>query len=131
MQKTKVMFLTGGGDIGGAKTHILSRAGKLVASHDILLISFRDGDFAKSARECGIPVTVIRSGSIFSDLRRLLLAYDGFKPDIVHCHGAKANFMGAFIKKFRKSALTVTTMHSDYKKRLYALFFKTNIIRCD
>ena len=119
----KIMFLTGGGDIGGAKTHILSLAGRLLATHDLRLVAFRDGSFAESARECGIPTAVISRGNIFSDVAELVREYDRQKPQIVHCHGAKANFMGAVLKAAR-GAVTVTTMHSDYKKDYMHSFFK-------
>ena len=42
----KIMFLTGGGDIGGAKTHILSLAGRLLATHDLRLVAVPNSAFA-------------------------------------------------------------------------------------
>lgn len=111
----KIMFLTSGGDIGGAKTHILSLAGKLMSVHEVCLVSFRKGAFPESAKSVGIRTEIISNKTIFSDIAVLFRLFDSFKPDIVHCHGSKPNTMGAFLKIF-KGAVTVTTLHSDYKK---------------
>lgn len=111
----KIMFLTSGGDIGGAKTHILSLADKLRTRHDVCLVSFRKGDFPNSASALGINVRIIANINFLKDISDLIKLYDEFKPDIVHCHGSKANTMGAILKIFRK-IVTVTTLHSDYKK---------------
>lgn len=111
----KIMFLTSGGDIGGAKTHILSLANKLRTKHDVCLVSFRNGDFPESAAALGINVRIIANRIFLSDIRSLIKLYDEFQPDIVHCHGSKANTMGALLKIFRKIT-TVTTLHSDYRK---------------
>ncbi len=39
---------------------------------------------------------------------------DAFKPDIIHCHGGRANLMGAMVRRSRQVPI-VTTVHSDYR----------------
>ncbi|MFA7674259.1 MAG: polysaccharide pyruvyl transferase CsaB [Clostridia bacterium] len=119
----KVMHLAGGGDIGGAKTHIISLASELSRTNQVKLISFRYGEFAKSAKEAGIDVVEIKHRFLPHDIKQLYEIYDEFKPDIVHCHGAKANLMGLFLKKHRNACVT-TTMHSDYRKDYMHNIFK-------
>ncbi len=110
----KVIHLISGGDVGGAKTHVLSLLAALGKEITAELVCFRDGDFANSARTLGIPTYIVDSGRISKDLSALkkLIAECGF--DIVHCHGSRANFMGWLLRR-RVSLPFVTTIHSDYK----------------
>jgi len=110
----RVLHLIGGGDVGGAKTHVLSLVNKLGDHIDVKMISLRPGVFSEDAQAMGIDVEVVKSGNIFADIRRVLkIAKDG-KYDILHSHGAKAN-MFAVIIKFLTGIPTVTTVHSDYR----------------
>ncbi len=109
----KIVHLIGGGDVGGAKTHVLSLVSKLSETNEVLLISFRDGEFADDARAMGINTLVINSGNPLKDIKTLRKTVcNGF--DIVHCHGAKANVMAMFIKRHVKVPV-ITTVHSDYR----------------
>ncbi len=119
----KVLHLAGGGDIGGAKTHILSLVKEISKVNQVKLVSFRYGDFAESAKNIGIDVFETSSKLIFKDVKELFKVYDEFKPDIVHCHGAKANFMGLMLKKYKKACVT-STIHSDYRKDYIHNIFK-------
>ncbi|MDD4583832.1 MAG: glycosyltransferase, partial [Eubacteriales bacterium] len=111
----KIMLLAAGGDIGGGKTHILSLARELSTSNNVKLVSFRKGVLADEGREMGLDVIVMENGlNMMLDMKMVLETVDAFKPDIIHCHGAKANMFGVLIKKLR--ALPVmTTVHSDPK----------------
>jgi len=110
----RIMHLIGGGDVGGARTHIMSLVGELSKDNDVRLISFRKGDFARDAREAGIDTVVINTRVFISDVIKLFREVERFSPDIVHCHGAKANMMGVLVKaRFHKTV--VSTVHSDYK----------------
>ncbi len=108
----KVIHLISGGDVGGAKTHVLSLL-RALGRERVSLICFRDGEFAQDARALGIDVRICDksiSGCI-SELSRIISA-EGFQ--IVHCHGSRANFIGSLLK--RKTGVPfVTTVHSDYK----------------
>lgn len=110
----KVIHLISGGDSGGAKTHVLSLLQNLNKTITAQLVCFRDGPFAEEARQMGIP-TVICGGNNIPRLRRQLTDYirqGGYQ--VIHCHGARANMVGALLR--RSTGLpVVSTVHSDYK----------------
>lgn len=111
----KLLHMMGGGDVGGAKTHIMSIILALRArGHEVHLVSFRDGPFPQEAAARGIPVSVIEHVSPFKCRRELLRVVDDFAPDVIHCHGAKANLMGAMARGARHIPV-MTTVHSDYR----------------
>ena len=47
----RIMHFAGGGDIGGAKTHIISLGCELAKGNDFHIISFRPGEFAEEAEK--------------------------------------------------------------------------------
>lgn len=111
----KLLHMMGGGNVGGAKTHIMSIITALRAQgHEVHLVSFRDGPFPQEAAARGIPVTVIEHVSPYRCRRKLLQVVDDFAPDVIHCHGAKANLMGAMVRT-KRSIPIMTTVHSDYR----------------
>ena len=109
----KVLHLISGGDSGGAKTHVLSLLKNLNRQIQAELVCYTHGDFADEAMELGIPTTVF-SGSFSEALRQTQekISAEGF--DIVHCHGSRANFTGALLKR-RFDIPFISTVHSDYK----------------
>lgn len=110
----RVMHVMGGGDVGGAKTQIMNTVTGLARRNDVMLISFRAGPFADEARERGIDVRVIERHNPFRAARAMRDLVDQFRPDIIHCHGGRANLMGAMVRRTRRVPV-VTTVHSDYK----------------
>jgi polysaccharide pyruvyl transferase CsaB len=110
----RVLHLIGGGDVGGAKTHIYSLLGRLTSRPgvDVLLVPLRYGPFAEEAAGLGIPTRVL-PGSIRSALKELrrLLAEGNY--EILHCHGARANLCGALLKLRGFAPPVITTVHSD------------------
>ncbi len=110
----KVLHLIGGGDVGGAKTHVLSLLSGLGHHITAELVSFRAGGFAQEAIALGIPTHVISNGNVMRDIAELRTLYREGGYDIVHCHGAKGNMMGALLR-LREHATVVTTVHSDYR----------------
>ena len=66
----KVIHLTSGGDVGGAKTHVLSMLRELKKTDNVQLVCFSGGPFAEEAKELNIPTTVIESRNIFSATSR-------------------------------------------------------------
>lgn len=110
----KVLHLIGGGDEGGAKSHVLSLVQQLGNHISVKLISLRPGPFADDAKKMGIDVEVIRTGNIFRDISLVREIVVSGKYDILHTHGAKANMIGVFIKKQTKIPV-VSTIHSDYR----------------
>ena len=110
----KVIHLISGGDSGGAKTHVLSLLQNLNKTITAQMVCFRDGPFAEEARRMGIP-TEIMGGNNIPRLRRQLTAYineGGY--ELIHCHGSRANMVGALLRK-SAGLPVVTTVHSDYK----------------
>lgn len=110
----KVLHLIGGGDVGGAKTHVLSLVRQLGDHIQVKLISLRPGPFADDARDMGIDVEVVRSGNVLKDIRTITSMVFTGEYNILHTHGAKANMIGIFVKK-RTGIPVVTTVHSDYR----------------
>ena len=110
----KVIHLISGGDSGGAKTHVLSLLQNLNKTITAQLVCFRDGPFAEEARAMGIP-TMICGGNNIPHLRRELTAYikeGGYQ--LIHCHGSRANMIGALLRG-PTGLPVVSTVHSDYK----------------
>ena len=110
----KVLHLIGGGDTGGAKTHLLSLLQGLNEHITADLISFREGDFAEDAKALGIPTRVIAGNNIPAVKKQILAIMKEEQYDILHCHGSRANMMGALLKK-HCAVPVVSTVHSDYK----------------
>ena len=109
----KIMHLISGGDVGGAKTHVLSLLNGLKQTQTIRLVCFMEGSFAEEARDLGID-TVVMTCSFSKALKQLrnMIDQDGF--EVVHCHGSRANLMGMLLQKKIKAPV-VTTVHSDYR----------------
>ncbi len=110
----KILHMIGGGDVGGAKTHVLSLVSKLSEDNEVLLVSFRHGEFADDARAMGINTRVIKNRNPLSDIAELRRVIREGDFDIIHCHGAKANVMASLIKGGLRIPV-ITTVHSDYR----------------
>lgn len=123
----KIVHLIGGGDVGGAKTHVLYLLKELSRHMEVKLISLRPGVFAEDARALGLNVTVVKSGNIFADIRKTtdIIRKGGY--DIVHSHGAKANIF-SLAARHKAGLATVTTVHSDYHlDYMHSLFRRMTI----
>lgn len=110
----KVIHLISGGDTGGAKTHVHSLLQGLNQHLQADMVCFTDGPFTQEARALGIHVDVIATRNPLAALKPLRekIAQEGY--DIIHCHGARGNLMGALLKK-STGLPVVTTVHSDPK----------------
>lgn len=119
----KVLHMIGGGDIGGARIHVISLVKELSKYIDVKIISFRHGIFSDEAKALGLDVEIIKTGLFWYDLYKLvhIIKNEGF--DLVHAHGAKANMMACFCKKIIHIPI-VTTIHSDYKLDYLQSFMK-------
>ena len=109
----KVIHLISGGDTGGARTHVHLLLKHLNIGNEATLVCFMDGPFAQDAAAMGIP-TVVMEGSMPSVLRRLktMILEGGY--ELVHCHGARGNLVGALLKPSLTIPL-ISTVHSDPK----------------
>lgn len=118
----KVIHLISGGDTGGAKTHVHSLLQGLQGRAEITMVCFVEGPFAQEARNLGINTIVLPSRNLIRTLSVLkkMIREDGY--NIIHCHGARGNMMGAFLRRITGLPV-VTTVHSDYKLDYMGRFF--------
>lgn len=112
----KIIHLVSGNDIGGAKTHLITLLTELSKTIEILFVCLERGPSYDAAIKSGINVISLdQKGrydlSILEKLKKIVK--DG-RYDILHCHGARANFIAIKIKKYIKIPIS-TTIHSDYK----------------
>ena len=95
----KVIHLISGGDSGGAKTHVLSLLQHLNQTITAQLVCFRDGPFAEEARQMGIPTMICGGNNVFRTRRKLAAYIREGGYEIIHCHGSRANMIGAMLRK--------------------------------
>lgn len=121
----KVLHLISGGDTGGAKTHIMSLFNGLNKLIDAKIICFIEDSFYHDAKAVGIDIEVYKQNSRFdmSVVDKIAKEANDNNYDIIHCHGARANFIGVFLKSKIKKPF-VTTVHSDYKLDFKDNFYK-------
>lgn len=109
----KVIHLISGGDSGGAKTHVLSLLSELNKSITADLVCFMSGAFSEEAAALGIPLTVFDHN--FADsVRRVREMVKRGDYDLIHCHGSRANLIGAMVKP-ACGLPVISTVHSDYR----------------
>lgn len=132
----KVLHLISGGDGGGAKTHLITLLKRLMKEGiDVELLCIMEGIFTKEAENEGIPIKIIHQNKRYSlkpilDIKKYISKGN---YDIVHCHGARANYI-AFVIKNIINIPFITTLHSDYKldfkdsKYKQAIFMPINAI---
>lgn len=108
-----IIHLISGGDVGGAKTHVLSLLAGLKETENVRLVCFTDGEFAEEARALGIDTVIVDCGAV-SAIGALQKIVQEHQAQIIHCHGARANMMGALLRKKVKVPV-LTTVHSDYR----------------
>lgn len=108
-----VLFLIGGGDTGGAKTHVLTLLqGLMERGYRVKLVCFMEGPFAEDTRKAGIPIEVLPRTRVITCVKDLLQIIREMQPDLIHCHGAKANMFGRLLLP-HISQPVLTTVHSD------------------
>lgn len=109
----KVLHMNAGAEEGGGKTHIISLLSQFPKQEAELAV-FEEGAIAREARSLGIEVHVFSQSSRYdlSVLSKLVRFINTEQFDIVHTHGARANFFLSLIKG-RIRAKWVTTIHSD------------------
>ena len=109
-----VIHIISGGDVGGAKTHVLSLLSGLKETETVRLVCFMEGPFAQEARDLGIPTTVMEGSNLFRSRNKILSMIKEGGFEIIHCHGAKANLMGKLLQK-KAGIPVISTVHSDYR----------------
>jgi len=121
----KVLHLISGGDTGGAKTHIFNLMKGLEGKVKTKIICFTKNEFYDEAKNRGIDIEIFyqESRSDLSVISKLADVVNNNDYDIVHAHGARANFISMFLKK-KINVPMVTTIHSDYKLDFKDNFYK-------
>lgn len=121
----KVLHLISGGDSGGAKTHIFALMKGFNNIVDAKIMCFIHESFYDEAKELGINIELAEQRNRFdlSAMDKVVKEINEGDYDLVHCHGARANFNAMFIRSKIKVPM-ITTLHSDYK-----LDFKDNFIK--
>ncbi|WP_439744178.1 glycosyltransferase family 4 protein [Bacillus pseudomycoides] len=109
----KVLHMNAGAEEGGGKTHIISLLSQFPKA-EVELVVFEEGAIAREARELGIKVHVFSQSSRYdiSILSKIRTFINEGHFDIVHTHGARANFYLSLLKR-KIRAKWVTTVHSD------------------
>ena len=125
----KVMHMISGGDSGGAKTHLFSLIDELKQKCEVVVVCLMKGVFYNEILEKDIETLLFEQKnrfdfSVVGDIKKEIKKR---KIDILHVHGARANFIATFLKK-HISIPIVTTMHSDYLLDFDA-FFKKIVFR--
>lgn len=109
----KVLHINAGLEDGGGKNHILSLLSQFDPSVAELLV-LENGIIAEEAKLLGITVHTLEQKSRYdlSILKRLTQFINDGSFDIVHTHGARANFIFSIICK-KVSSKWLITVHSD------------------
>lgn len=109
----KVLHINAGLEDGGGKNHILSLLSQFDSTTAELLV-LENGIIAEEAKKLGIVVHVLEQQSRYdlSILKRLAQFINEHSFDIVHTHGARANFIFSTIHK-KVAAQWLITVHSD------------------
>ena len=110
----KVLHLISGGDVGGAKTHVLSLLHGLGKTEQVRLRLLPRGRVCRRRAEArhryGRHGSVRRTDGHWPSSQ--MIRAEDFQ--IVHCHGARANLTGAVLRR-KIQVPIVTTVHSDYR----------------
>ena len=108
----KVLHIISGKDSGGAKTHVLSLLQHPDISDNIHLVCLGTGALAQGADAAGISCEVTGE-PFFRQVNQVSRILHGQHFDVIHCHGTRANLLGALLKH-KNGPWTVSTVHSDH-----------------
>ena len=110
----KVIHLISGGDSGGAKTHVLSLLQHLNQTITAQLVCFRTAPLPRRPARWAFPTMICGGNNVFRTRRKLAAYIREGGYEIIHCHGSRANMIGAMLRKVTGLPV-VTTVHSDYR----------------
>jgi len=111
----KIMHIISGGDSGGAKTHLFELLDKLKLNNEVSVGCLIPGPFYTEILEKDIETHLFRQKNRFdlSVVGDILNYIRQNNIELLHVHGARANFIAVFLKR-KISIPVVTTIHSDY-----------------
>ncbi len=121
----KILHMISGGDSGGAKTHVFALLDALKKYAAVKIICLTPGIFYQEILKKDIDTVLIEQKnrgdlSIISKISDII-EKEGF--DLLHIHGARANFVSSLLKRKIKIPI-VSTVHSDYKLDFTEGFYK-------
>ena len=128
----KVLHLISGGDKGGAKTSVFALLLALNEEIDVTIACFTEGIFYQEIKDMPIDSVLFKQKhrNDLSIIKPLAKYISAGAYDIIHTHGARANFIAMLLKLFIKVPV-ITTVHSDYKLdftgNLYKKIFYTSL----
>jgi len=128
----KVLHLISGGDKGGAKTSVFALLLALNEEIDVTIACFTEGVFYREIQDMSINSVLFKQKhrNDLSIITRLAKYIRQGGYDIIHAHGARANFISMLLKPFVRVPI-ITTVHSDYKldftDNLYKKIFYTSL----
>lgn len=121
----KILHMISGGDSGGAKTHVFALLDALKKYAEVKIICLTPGVFYQEILKKDIDTVLIeqKNRGDLSIITRIadIIENEGF--DILHIHGARANFVSSLLKR-RIKIPVVSTVHSDYKLDFTEGFYK-------
>ncbi|HHX75578.1 MAG TPA: glycosyltransferase [Firmicutes bacterium] len=124
----KIMHLISGGETGGSKTHVLTLVQELQKQADVTLMCLMAGAFYAEGKAMGLDIRTLEQKKRYHlhAVRELgrLLTEEGYS--LLHCHGPRANFIGALVKKFYRIP-TLTTIHSDFLRDFEHNYYKNKV----
>jgi len=116
-----ILHIISGGDSGGAKTSLVTLLSQLNKTRDedfsVTLLCLMEGSFADAARAADISVKILAQKKRYdlSVVRRIARYVRENHFDLLHFHGARANFVAFFLRFALPGMPMCTTVHSDYK----------------
>lgn len=110
----RVVHFIGGGDEGGAKSHVLSLISEMGKEIGASLVSLRAGPFHDDAVAMGLDAHVIATGNPVLDFQLAIRFVRKGGYDLIHAHGAKGNILALLVSR-RLRIPMLTTVHSDYR----------------
>ncbi len=111
----KILHLIRGGDTGGAKTHLFTLLDELKKYAECRVVCLIPGVFYQEILKKDIKTDLFLQKNRFdlSVVNKIKQVIEEDNIDILHVHGAMANFIARFLKG-KINIPIVTTMHSDY-----------------
>lgn len=130
----KILILSTNADEAGAPRHVEALINSLRQKHEFLAVFGESGPVLERLRQSGASVSILEGmRSKFSPIDDMLALKDlikivrTFKPDIIHCHSAKAGFLGR-IAALSTGTYWVYTVHGwgwRGLSRIKGLFIKS------
>ncbi len=111
-----MLHLISGGDSGGAKTHVFTLLTSLIESIEINVVCFMEGVFYKEIEKMPIPSMLMKQKyrNDLTIIPKLVKHIRKQRYNLIHAHGARANFIALLLRPFIKIPM-ITTVHSDYR----------------